>query len=440
MAKRKLPRNTSPKPGHGTGRDGSAAAVAARSGRQESTTGREIVSRRHGDWNEHQIRWRFFLDSYEGGDRYRQAVYGSDRKGLPIRNLLRHRREYPDPQEFPTIYSGWVGASSMQNDGSTAMGVGAGPWPGMIGADPGATAQDDDYEMRRARTPVPEFVAEAIGIHLGKLYDQEVDREGPPDVTTWWEDVDGKGTNIDDFMRETVGPLLLALGNLDLIFDHPRAPKGEKIVTRADEQQFGLDACIVSYIMPENVLWWRLDAADRYAEVLIREYVDAADRADKDEKGNAIDPEGKSAASEEWRRNYVQYRHWNATESVLYSYDGSEVIESLPHRYGKVPIVRLIDQKKHRTNTVGKCRNEKVAELQRAYYNLDSELALNIVLQGHPYLSGPLRYLKAEETISVGPAYVLPKYYNPDTGTVEEWSYVAPTNDPTEAMRQNLEA
>ena len=31
------------------------------------------------------------LDSLEGGERYRQAVYGYDRRGLPVRNLVRHK-------------------------------------------------------------------------------------------------------------------------------------------------------------------------------------------------------------------------------------------------------------------------------------------------------------------------------------------------------------
>ena len=59
----------------------------------------DLIQRRHPEWREHQLRWRWMLDSLEGGERYRQAVYGFDRRGLPIRNLIRHKREYPDPRE-----------------------------------------------------------------------------------------------------------------------------------------------------------------------------------------------------------------------------------------------------------------------------------------------------------------------------------------------------
>src|SRR5947209_20404525 len=60
----------------------------------------ELIGRRHPEWREHQLRWRWLLDSLEGGERYRQATYGIDRRGLPIRNLVRHKREYPDPREL----------------------------------------------------------------------------------------------------------------------------------------------------------------------------------------------------------------------------------------------------------------------------------------------------------------------------------------------------
>ena len=62
----------------------------------------EVIRRRHPEWREHHLRWRWMLDSLEGGERYRQAVYGSDNRGLPIRNLIRHKREYPDPRATPS--------------------------------------------------------------------------------------------------------------------------------------------------------------------------------------------------------------------------------------------------------------------------------------------------------------------------------------------------
>jgi hypothetical protein len=441
---RKLNSNTDSPAGFEKYRDSSSGLPASErlwpvpsSATARPLRGKQLVDRRHIDWLEHQIRWRWLLDSYEGGERYRNAVYGPDRKGMPCRNLFRHRREYPDPQAFPSIYQGFAGASTIMLSGTTAAGTGVGPWPGMLGADPAATAQDDDYEMRRSRTPVPEFVAEAVEIHLSKVYDQEVDRKGPADLTAWWEDVDGRGTPIDDWMRETVAPLLLVLGCLDVVIDHPMAPPGAPVATRADEIELGLDRCVASYILPQNMLWWRCDAAGRYSECLVREYVDPSDRVDLDKSGAAIDTEARGQVGDNWRRQYVRYRYWTAEESILFNFDGDKILERVPHRFGRVPIVRLVDIKKHRTPTVGKSRYEAIAELQREYYNRDSELILSDTLQAHPFLSGAEDFCKADNTLSVGPQYVLPKKKNPESGAYEGWEYVSPPKDPAESLRKN---
>jgi hypothetical protein len=414
-----------------------AHAVPGGSTADDPTRGETVVRRRHVDWLEHQLRWRWLMDSLEGGDRYRNAVYGSDRRGLPCRNLFRHKREYPDPQQFPTLYPGFAGLVGGAE--GRAFAPTAGPFPGMTGADPAATAMDDDYELRRARTPVPEFVAEAVEIHLAKVYDQEVTRDGPPDLVAWWRDVDGCGTPIDDYMRETIAPLLLVLGCIDVCLDHPQAPAGAIVQTRADELRLGLDKVVASYILPTNMVWWRTDSAGRYLECLVREYVDPADRMDHDKNGNAIDPDGRGKPGEAWRKDYVRWRLWREDESILYNYDGSVVLNRVRHHFGRVPIVRLIDVKKHRTRTVGKSRYESIAEIQREFYNRDSELILSDTLQAHPFLSGPEDYCKADNTLSVGPGYLLPKKKNPENGSYEGFDYVSPPKDPAESLRRNKE-
>jgi hypothetical protein len=430
------------KPALGVGRDG-AAVIGAGTPRaglassDESIEGKLIVRRRHVDWLEHQIRWRWLMDSLEGGDRYRNAVYGADRRGLPCRNLFRHKREYPDPQQFPQSHQGFAGFSGAVD--SQALEISHGPFPGMLGSDAAATAMDDDYELRRSRTPVPEFVAEAIEIHLAKVYDQEVVRDGTPDLVAWWKDVDGGGTPIDDYMRETIAPLLLVLGCIDICLDHPEAPPGETVKTRADELRLGLDQVVASYILPMNMVWWRTDSAGRYLECLVREYIDPADRMDHDKNGNAIDPEDPGNIGESWRRDYVRWRLWRCDESILYNFDGSEILNRVPHNFGRVPIVRLIDLKKHRTRTVGKSRYEAIAEYQREFYNRDSELILSDTLQAHPFLSGPEDYCKADNTLSIGPGYLLPKKKNPENGTYEGFDYVSPPKDPAESLRRNKE-
>src|SRR5579863_8790750 len=144
-------KNKSRPAGRGTGVNGAAtysttsAPAEASSAAGTDLDGALVVQRKHTDWIEHQIRWRWLLDSYEGGDRYRNAVYGPDRRGLPCRNLFRHKREYPDPQTFPTISQGF--GSRLAVGETTATQTGSGLWPGQLGADASAVAMDDDYEL-----------------------------------------------------------------------------------------------------------------------------------------------------------------------------------------------------------------------------------------------------------------------------------------------------
>ncbi len=427
-------------PGLGRGRDGALNAVAAENpmagilGKDPDLDGTEIVQRRHIEFLEHQIFWRRALDAYEGGDRYRNAVYGPDRKGLPCRNLFRHAREYPNPQEWPLVQAGFAGG--LANITGELPNVGFGPYPGMLGADPAATAADDEYELRRARTPVPGFVAHVVGVHLSKLYDQEVTRGGPPELVKWWKNVDGRGTTIDDWMVDTLAPLVLVLGCLDVCFDHPRVPPGQRVVTRHDELQLGLDKVIASYILPQNMLWWQLDQAGRYTRCLVREYQDPSSRIDCKADGTVIDLDNEEEGAS-WKANYERYRYWTDTESILFAFDGNKILQRMPHSFGRVPIVRLLDRKKHRTPHIGKSRYDAVIELAREFYNKDSELTLADTLQAHALLSGPEDFCKADNTLSIGPGFVLPKKKNPETGAYEGWEYTAPPAGPADSIRTN---
>jgi hypothetical protein len=435
-----LTKKVAPEAGHGTGRDGSkdAAMSITALGIDGEYTGKEIVDRRHIDFLEHQISFRWLLDSYEGGDRYRNAVYGPDRKGLPCRNLFRHPREYPDPQAFPTVYGGFAGGLAATS--GEALPTGLGPLPGQLGAYPGATAADDAFECRRARTPVPAWVSSAVRTHLSKVYSKPVERTGNAKLTDWWKDVDGKGTPIDAWMKEVVAPLLEVLGCLPICLDHPAAPPGAKVETRADELDLGLDKCVASYILPQNLVWWRTDSAGRYVECLVREYADPSDRVDIDAKGNIIDPnaadkENKIAAN--WRQSYERFRWWTPGESILLNFQGDKILDRRPHPYGRPPIIMLKDQIKHRTPTIGQSRQWITAELMREFYNKNSELILSDTLQAHALLSGPEDFCKADNTLSIGPGYVLPKKKNPESGAYEGWEYVNPPKEGAQSLRLN---
>lgn len=357
-----------------------------------------VHRRRHAEWRQHHTHWAWLLDSYEGGEQYRDAVYGVDSGGMPVHNLVRHRREYPDSR-----------------DGGPDAAVVA-SLQGASGDYPSWRFATDDFELRKRRTPVPSFVPEAVGLHLSRIYSREITREGPAALEGWWADVDGLGTPIDVWMDETVAPLLFVLGQIDVVFERPAAPAGAAVETQADADRLRLGRCVAHYVLPQNVLWWRLRDDGRYAEALVREFYD-------DGMG----------------RLRKRYRHWTESDVAVYAADGTVAEASRPHGYGVVPMARFFDRRKFRTRNVGQSRYETIAELQREYYNRDSELILSDSLQAHPILQVPSDLLEPSSEISVGPGYVLPMIRNPvGSGTgYQASSYITPSKDPADSIRLN---
>ena len=348
------------------------------------------IERPHRSWLKWQLRWRFLLDSWEGGEVYRMAVYGVDTRGLPVRNMIRHKREYPTLQD-----SSW----SLQA-GRPA------------GTDPANQAYDDDYELRRARTPVPTFLADVVKRHLGKIYTREIDREGPDELTEWWRDVAGDETPIDRWMAISVAPLLMVLGQLDILIEPPPVPEGKVLRSRADELSLGLDQPIASYILPQNVPWWRLDRRHEYIEVIIREVQDD---------------------------DTIHYRYWNAEAWTLYDAAGKHKEGPVEHGYGRVPILRLFDRQRPSARDVGLPRYEAIAEIQREFYNRDSELILSDTTQAHPLLQAPEDFIQPDGTLPVGPNWLLPKKKNTSGGdaTYEGFDVVEFPKEGADSIRLN---
>lgn len=393
----------------------------------EESFGKNLVKRRSAEWREKHVMWQWLQDSYEGGDRYRQAEYGSDRRGRPVRNLLRHRSESPDPLMNPSALNGLVNAQTREPINSIEGSFGMAP--GQAGAAPGAVANDDDYEMRRSRTAIPEFTSEVVSIWLAKIYDQEIKREGPKVLMDWWKDVDGKGTPVDEYMQGTLAPQLVVNATMDMVLDRPPlAPGQSPPETLSGEKEMRLDRCVMDYILPQNMVWAVRDYAGNYLQCLVREWHDG----DNSDSSNA---NTKTAA--EQQTACVRYRHWTEAEWKLYSADGSDVLDRGDVPY--IPIVRLIDQPIFRKRTIGKSRCERIAGLQFVYYNVDSEMIVSNVTQAHAVLSGPESYCKGDSSVPVGPGNILPMkplVRNGETIGHEHWAFISPDKDPFLSLRQ----
>ena len=146
----------------------------------------DLIRRRHPEWREHQLRWRWLLDSLEGGDRYRQGRLRVGRaRGLPIRNLIRHKREYPDLRLSTSAQSLYLGGNANGLAGLVGMVNGGGFSPGSPGSDSSANATDDDYELRRARTPDPDVPCRSDRHPLvARFYAREVTPRRSPTTST----------------------------------------------------------------------------------------------------------------------------------------------------------------------------------------------------------------------------------------------------------------
>jgi hypothetical protein len=358
-----------------------------------------LVTSRHPIWTEFNKHWRWLYDSYEGGDRYRFADY--------------FRGPF-EPWVDPLYAFGW--------DETTGQGL---PFTyGMIvqrNLVPHATEKSKhgiaQYMQRLDLTPVPGVVDFVIERWLSRVFAGQITRVGPPALEAWWADCDGQGVDASCWFRGVVGPLLLALGQLDVVFGRPGATPEEQaqIATKADLARLKLDGLTASYIMPENMVWWRLGRGGQYLECLVH---------DRDEAGNTA------------------WRHWTETESNCYTTQGVFLpAKSFVHGFGQVPIVRLFDKRLARCPFAGVSRVKQVAERQKSIYNRSSELHLNDVQQSHAQLMGPEDFLQADNTIPVGPGDVLPMKRNSggDGGaSYQGWEYIdAPKGGP-ESLRQNI--
>lgn len=391
---------------------------------------RRAIARRHPEYLDYAATTRWILDTLEGGDRYRNESYGVDSFGKPVRNLLRLPRELP----FDSIVTG--SSSVLMNESmlvqtnelGETIGTMRNPFqgnpfpfvPNTAEAQGLRDASDEIYDIRRQRTPVPNFLSNFIEKQLAKIYKRPISREGGDDVMAWCDNIDGRETSMDEWMRETIAPLLCAIGMIDIAFDHPMMSEGEPPILGRDTDL--ASQCVASFYLPENVLNWELDYTKRYyLEVWLQEW-------EWDEDANG----GKGA--------YVDlYRHWTYEDWTLYNKDG-EVINGGFHSFGVCPVVRVFDRRNFRMDHASLCRMYPVADLSRAYYNEESEMIASLTLHNCPILEGPADDSPADDaddTVPIGRNLMLRKVTD-RAGNQVGYGYVEPKTDAFEFVRLRL--
>jgi hypothetical protein len=395
-----------------------------------------FVKRRHADFAAIEMVCSWILDTLEGGEQYKRATYRAAWQYGTVQNMIRHRREWPIADDgTPDAYA------------AEFWGTGAALNPAARQLAEYNRAAEQNFQIRLQRTPTPTKLRQIIDKHLSHIYKNPPRRETKGAsrmavVEAWWEDVDGRGTDINKWMRESVAPLLIALGMLDIYCDHPAYQPGDLIpdptgdaadvaadpapliVSEADVIANNLHRCHAQFILPQNVLWYRLDYTGRhYIEVLIREY--------------AVKPGAKGEPD----KLVAVFRYWTKYGWTLYDGDGRVLGEGV-HSFGRVPIERVFDRRHPRLEHAGDARFFGVVEKSREYFNEESELIYAMDLQCFAFLEAPpIEFNEAGDAIPIGPGMVLYRVPPPgQQGPSEGYGYVAPPTAPLEFLMQRLES
>ena len=355
----------------------------------------KLIKRRHPEWTEHQKRWRWLMDSLEGCDRYRHADYFFDPFTAPRAPWYAYGWDKATGEGIPFTFGQIVERNLVPH--LSEMSVKA----------------SNIYALRLNRTKVPKYVEFVTRRYLSRIFARQISRADAPMLDQWRGDVDGRGTEVGKWMRKTVGPMLLTLGQIDLVFGHPEMDDETVVNTRADQRALGLDRCIASYILPENIVWWRLNKAkSAYVELLVHERFD----------------------------NGYRWRHWIDDRSDCYSSEGEYMPEcSWTHSLGRIPVIRIVDDRKLRCDWVGQSRMEDVAETQKSVYNRRSELILGDVLHSHPLLQGPEEYVTNEGEISIGPGGMMPMKRLENGSGYQGQEYLDPPSTGADSTRTHIQ-
>lgn len=158
-----------------------------------------------------QADWQFYLDSYMGGEHYRQKDY-----------LFRHLRESPK-----------------------------------------------NYEDRKQRAVYPNYSRKVIDINSAFIFKDPIKRDSDdPGFEEFQSNADRKGTPLTQIMAEQVGKLGMVAGHAVAVVDVPREAGVAR--TRRDDQLLGIRP-YVSVYTPLDVVDWSIDARGAYRWIRVRE-------------------------------------------------------------------------------------------------------------------------------------------------------------------------
>lgn len=271
--------------------------------------------------------WNFLLDSYEGGPDYcNPAITGA------VNTQDTTIKVFAGSSEIMTTQSGNLFRHPKE--------------------------LEVNYKERLRMSYYYNFCAPVIDIYTDHLFKQPVienfgDIEN--DVEERRENIDNKGSSINEFRKETAD-LAQIYGHVFVLADS-NIFDGE-VNSRADLINNNL-LPYFSLVHPQNVVNWALDNFGRAYWVLVRECSDGNKDAFNFDKN---------------QRDTILYRLWTRQEWILCDSKGAEIARGT-HGLGIVPITCMFDkQSKKVKNFLGISALADIAFIARDIYNSCSEL------------------------------------------------------------------
>lgn len=209
-----------------------------------------------------------------------------------------------------------------------------------------------------AQTIVDTFVAYLFAKPISRVVGEEsADKKRHP-LEDWWDDVDGEGTSMSDWMQARQ-ILANVFGHVWIIMDRERVTG--PAVSRAAQGR----PILRSYV-PLDVPDWlcpgNKPVAVKVVEAVERKSLFSSTLASKDQGDSATDRSGLQ----------VQYRIWDREQWALYDQDGGAVTSG-PHGFPECPVVVLYSNRRARIPLIGRSLLGD-GKLFQDHYNLLSEL------------------------------------------------------------------
>jgi hypothetical protein len=343
--------------------------------------------------------WKLLAESYEGDGGYLDGT-----------NLVPHPRELV----YPLLSDGTI--------------------------DPNKNPiEKDKFRRRRQLARYENFAQALVDLMVDHQYTHSITRTFGDDktdavqqelaakqpITEWWKNVDGLGTSIDDWMKQTQ-VLANVFGHVFVVMDRPLATTPPQ--TAAEEGR------------PYLRVYTPLDALDWLApqhKLTAVKFIEAQERTSLQEASTFAADTANSTLLAQGAANStprVQYRVWTDTEWTLYNAEGGRV-DGKAHGLNELPVLVFYSHRRARLPILGRSllRDPK---LFKDHFNLVSEA--REILRGQTFSMLKVKLGEAEE---IGEARSnLGNHAGIDSVlfTKGDAEYIAPPDGPVKAILDEI--